>query len=93
MLPIPPLASAAYAATQVQRQTEEKAQQVRASQFRKKNSAAAADEYVHTVESTDEIQPIHDEDTKQQQPRKKPDRHGQPAADEDDEMPHLDLTA
>lgn len=92
MLPIPPLASAAFAATQVQRQAEDKAQQVRASQSRKKNSAAAGDEYVHTVESSDELQPIHDEDPKPQQRRKKP-GHPKPEADDDTGLTHLDLTA
>ncbi len=92
MLPIPPLASAAFAATQVQRLSEEKSDQLRRVQSRKKNAAATGDEYVHTVESSEELQPIHDEDSKQQQQRRKPTRHPDPSKG-DDEQPHLDLTA
>lgn len=92
MLPIPPLASAAFAATQVQRQSEEKADHIRRVQSRNKNTAATGDEYVHTVESSEELQPIHDEDPKQQQQRKKQQRHASQTKPEDDQ-PRLDLTA
>jgi len=94
MLPIPPLASVLAAGVQqVQRHTEEKAEQVRRAQNRKKDSAATEDEYIHTVESSDEVQPIHDEDPKRDQPRKPPHkRDGKPGEDQDDH-PHLDLKA
>lgn len=92
MLPIPPLASAAFAASQVQKQSEANADQIRRVQSRKKNTAASGDEYVHTVESSEELQPIHDEDPKQQQGRKKQSKHrGQDKPDDD--RPRLDLTA
>ncbi len=91
MLPIPPLASAAYGATQVQRQTEETIAQVRNAQERAKDAAAHADRYEHSVESADEVQAIHDEETHQQPKKNKP--HHKPGKDDEEADPHLDLTA
>jgi len=93
MLPIPPLAySVTGTAAQAARQIEEKSEQVRRAQVKAKDSAANGDEYVHTVESTDELQPIHDQDARQQQGKpkhpRKPFKEG-----ESDEPLHLDLKA
>ncbi len=92
MLPIPPIAYAAYAGTQSIRQTEEKTEQVKRAQTEEKDSAAAADRYEHTVESTDEVQPIHDEEQKHPEQEKHGKHHRQNDGDEDD-LEHLDLTA
>jgi len=93
MLPIPPLASAAYGATQVQRQTEEKIAQVRSIQARAKDAANHADRYEHSVESSDEVQAIHDEETHQQPKQSKHQHKPDHDADDEDGGPLLDLTA
>jgi len=93
MLPIPPLASAVIAATQVQRSSEEKAEQVRRAQNRAKDAGNNTDEYVHTVESSDEVTPIHDEDPKQQYKGRKHAKHPNESESDEDGEQHLDLTA
>ncbi len=76
MLPIPPLASAAYAATQV-RQSDDKIQQLRKTRQLQRNSATSGDRYEHSVESAEELQPVQDDpgqsrQSKKHSPRKSP---------------------
>ena len=61
-----PLAQSAQVARQ---QTSEKTQQIRRAQTARKNAAAQSDTFEHTVESTEEITPIHDEQRQPQDPR------------------------
>jgi hypothetical protein len=93
MLPIPPLASTAYAALQGVRQTEDRVEQVRRPIGEPKDPTNPADRYEHSVESSEEVQAIHDEEAKQQ-PGKNKHPHRQHAdPDSDDTESHLDLTA
>jgi hypothetical protein len=84
----------AQSATVTRQQTTDKAQQILRSQATKRNVAAtASDTFEHTVESAEEIKPIHDEQ-KQQQGRWTKRRAGKPAkSDDDDEAPRIDITA
>ena len=93
MLPINPLAYATYAGTQSIRQSEEKSDQAKRAQEQEKDTSAA-DRYEHSVESTDMVQPIHDEDHRQQAKKSKYTK--KPLKDDgsdDDSQTHLDLTA
>jgi hypothetical protein len=93
MLPIPPLASSAIGATAVQRQAEEKIHQQQRTQARSKETAAAGDRFEHAVESSEAIQPIHDDERAKQQKKKDPKRRPLPFELPEEGENHLDLKA
>lgn len=94
MLPIPPLAASAIGAVAAQRQSEEKLQLQQRASDRAKETSPTGDRYEHSVESSEAIQPIHDEDERsQQQKKKQPKRKPFVAPQSEDGESHLDLKA
>jgi hypothetical protein len=92
MTHIPPFSYLAVQGIEAQRTAAaEKQRQLRKAQAQEKNLAAHEDELEHLVESSEEVQPIHDEAGKQQNRRKRqtPDHK----EEEDGKPPHIDLTA
>lgn len=90
-----PLAQSAQVARQ---QTSEKTQQIRRAQAARKNVAAQSDTFEHTVESTEEVTAIHDEQRQQPDPsprRPRPAKPKRPPRDGDttDPPPSIDVTA
>ncbi len=90
---INPLAGYLQQSVQVERSaSDQKQREVRRAQVLEKNVATEDDELEHQVESTEDVVEIHDEQH-EQPPSKRSKRHPpQPPIDED-EPPHLDLTA
>jgi len=70
----------------------DKQRELRKAQVQEKDMAAHEDELEHQVESSEEVQPVHDEAGKQQNGRKRqlPDHNKE---EEDGKPPHIDLTA
>jgi hypothetical protein len=90
---INPLAGSLLQSTAVQRQqSADKQRQVRRAQAIERDVAAQDDQLEHQVESSEELPPVNDEHPEhEQQKNKKRGMHNKP--DEDDNQPHLDLTA
>lgn len=86
----------AQSASVAQRQQSAgKAEQVRREQALRKDVAARGDHFDHTVESAEEVNPVHDEppDQRRRGGRRQPD-HADPVANEpDDDAPRIDITA
>ena len=79
----------AQSASVVQRQqSAAKAQQVRREQALRKDVTARGDHFDHTVESCEELNPVHDE-----QPDERRRRRGPDEPDEAGDQPQLDVTA
>ena len=79
----------AQSASVVQRQQSAgKAQQVRREQALRKDVAAQGDHFDHTVESCEELTPVHDEQPDERRGRSRPSQ-----ADEGGDKPQLDVTA
>lgn len=93
MTQINPLAGSILQSTQVQRQAAvEKDRQVRRRQEAVKDAGTHGDEFDHQVESSEAINPIHDEHKRQSQ-QSKQGPHQNPDDADDDSADHLDLTA
>jgi hypothetical protein len=95
MSQVNPLTGSIVQATQVQRaQSTDREQQVRRQQVRTKDTAAHGDQFEHTVESSDSVAAIHEQDHSNDQNSKR--KHHQ-ASDEPDpheeDQPSLDVTA
>jgi broad specificity phosphatase PhoE len=91
-----PITGAALVGQQISvRQTDDKAAQIRRAQETARNIAARTDRFEHVVESTEEVDPAHDEDKKKDQKRGKSKPHPQAETDtpDDQDRPKLDLTA
>jgi hypothetical protein len=92
MTPLNPLTAAVLQSQSLQRaQSTSKNDQIRKSHVLARNVAATADTFEHTVESTDRVDPSHDQDAKkdsQQQGKRKK----KPGA-ADGQAPHVDVTA
>lgn len=93
MLPIPPLASSVIGAAAAQRQSEERLHLQQRAADRAKETAPTGDRYEHSVESSDAIQPIRDQDDRAQQQKKKQKRKPYIGDEPDDGESHLDLKA
>ena len=86
----------AQSATVSRQQTTDKAQQILRSQAVKRNVAATgSDTFEHTVESSEEIKPIHDEPKQQEggRPKRQPRKRQTDSRDDDDDAPRIDITA
>jgi hypothetical protein len=86
-----PLAGSLAQSTAVTRQqSTDKSRQIRHAQTLRKDVAAAPDSFEHQVESTEELNPIHDERREsRQQGKPKPN----PQQTEGEEPPHIDVVA
>jgi hypothetical protein len=96
MSDINPFAGTILQSTQVQhQQSADKTRQVRRQQSVKKNVAASTDEYEHSVENSEALAPIHEEDSKDhpQKRRSSKRHHAAQKETEDGQKPHIDLTA
>jgi hypothetical protein len=93
MSQINPFIGSAIQATGVQRaQSAEKDRQLRRAADLQKNAGLSGDRFEHAVESSEALQPVHDE--QQNDPKKKRPQH-KPQEQENLDEPesHLDLTA
>lgn len=92
---INPLAGSYAQSTQVQRQqSADKQRQVRRTQVVQKNVALQDDQLEHQVESSEELPPLHDEQPEHEQQKRRKRGGADTNADEnEDDHPHLDLTA
>jgi hypothetical protein len=90
-----PLAGAILQSTQVQRQIgADKQRQIRRAQVVSRDAGASGEQPEHQVESTEGPAPIHDEDPRpQQRRRRRPLPGGSNVAEGTDDQPHLDVTA
>ena len=91
-----PLASSlAQSAAVTRQQSADKSQQIRHAQHLRKDVAASADSFEHQVESTEELNPIHDERRESDQQRRGDARQHPEQADgaEGEEPPHIDVVA
>ena len=92
-----PFVGAILPSAQAQRQqSAERTGTVRRTQELKKNSGQqGSDVFEHQVESTDAIAGVHDEDTRHDPQKKRGTKkqYTPPSAADDEEPPHLDLTA
>jgi hypothetical protein len=100
MSDVNPFAAAILPSAQSQRQeSSERVGQVRRKQELKKASLQGNDTFEHQVESADALQPVHDEDARHDQSRKRGGKqHPQDGSQQstqkpDDEEPKLDLKA
>jgi len=86
-----PLASSlAQSAAVTRQQSADKSRQIRHAQALRKDAAAAPDSFEHQVESSEELNPIHDERREsRQQGKPKP----TPQQPEGEEPPHIDVVA
>ena len=94
---INPLAGAlAQSGNVTRQQSADKAQQIRRAQALRKDVAAASDTFEPHVESTEELNPIHDEQ-KRPDPRRrrkpKPPATNPPSPDEEQPPPRIDVVA
>jgi hypothetical protein len=88
---INPLANTLLQSTQVQRQqSAEKQRQVRRTQALSKDVATRDDEMEHQVESSEELPPVQDEEPEHDQQKQ---RKQNSKKNEEEDRPHLDLTA
>ena len=92
-----PLAGSLAQSTAVTRQqSTDKSRQIRHAQTLRKDVAAAPDSFEHQVESTEELNPVHDERRESDQQRRGA-SHPQSERDgerpEGDEPPHIDVVA
>ena len=72
----------------------EKERQLRRAQAMEKDIAAREDVLEHQVESTEEAQPVQDEDnTPKRRPKRRPPSDHGSADEESDDNEHIDLTA
>jgi hypothetical protein len=94
MTQINPFIGSILQATDVQRQqSEDKDRQLRRKTDLEKNAGLSGDRFEHAVESTDAVDPIHDE---KKEGQKKKEQHAKKQTGEDqdgDSESHLDLTA
>ena len=93
-----PLAgSLAQSAAVARQQSTDKSRQIRHAQTLRKDVAAAPDSFEHQVESTEELNPIHDERRGPGQQQQRGGSHPQSEQDgerpEGDEPPHIDVVA
>jgi hypothetical protein len=95
MSQINPFVGSILQASDVQRQqAEDKDHQAHRAADRRKDSGAAGDRYEHSVESSEEIAPIHDEEKDYpDQKRQQHAHHDDDSDDDQNEDEHLDLTA
>ena len=75
-----------------QRQSAEKASQIRRTQMVQKNAAQRGDVLEHQVESSEELQPSKEQRDEPKQGKKRRGSHG-PQPDDGDGREHVDLTA
>jgi hypothetical protein len=96
MSQINPFAGSIVQASGVQRQmATDKERQAQRIIDKRKDSGATGDRFEHSIESSDEVAPIHDEQ-KDQPSKKRQQQHTQQddeKSDDDNGEPHLDLTA
>ncbi len=92
---IPPIIASVLQSPEVQRrQADAKSAQVRRAQALRRNIAAEGDRNSHTVESPEEIKPVHDERDEARKRRKRGQKHASDLDEPDeDDPPHLDLKA
>lgn len=91
---INPFTGSILQAPHVQRsQANDRDRQLRRVADLSKNAALAGEQLQHEVESSEAITPVHDDQSKNPQPRKKPKPHGSPQQSDGDGDEHLDLTA
>jgi hypothetical protein len=89
---INPVAGSLLQSTAVQRQqSADKQRQVRRAQALQRDVAAQDDQLEHQVESSEELPPVNDEHPEHEQQKKK--KRGTDQAGDDEDQPHLDLTA
>jgi len=95
MTQINPFIGSVLQSTHVQRlQAAEKDRQIRRQQDLEKNAALESDKLEHQVESAEQLNAIHDEEsTNPRRKRRSRSGHGNPTRDSDSNDPHLDITA
>ena len=82
----------AQSASVAQRQQSDgKAQQVRREQALRKDVAARGDHFDHTVESTEDLTPVHDEQPDQRRRDRRRDPQGDRAGQADEDTPGIDI--
>ncbi|MGH7213277.1 MAG: hypothetical protein ACREIT_00640 [Tepidisphaeraceae bacterium] len=93
---INPFTGSILQSSQAQRlQSSEKDRQTRRIDALKKNVAAPGEETEHQVESSQALEPVHDDDSQKdpRQPKRPPHPSRDTEAEGDDDVPHIDLTA
>jgi hypothetical protein len=92
---INPFTGSILQAPQVQRsQAADRDRQLRRATDLSKNAALAGEQLQHEVESSEAITPVHDDQSKNPQQRKKPQPHESPSQNDQSDGPeHVDLTA
>lgn len=90
-----PITGSIIQSQQLQRQQPlEKARQIQREQKLTQNSAAHDDLFQHQVESTEKVDPLHDEEPHHEQQQRKQRRRSTPELPStDDDAPRLDITA
>jgi hypothetical protein len=85
--------SLAQSASVTRQQSTDKSRQVRRAQALRKDVATPGDSFEHKVESSEELNPIHDEQPQRDPKRKRPRAAPKPPATPADAPPSIDLTA
>jgi hypothetical protein len=96
MTVINPFIGALLQTPQVQRQqVDAKASQVRRQQELQRNVAAEGDRFTHTVESPEELKPVHEErdDAKHHKKKRRTPQDAEDESPTDDPPPHVDVKA
>jgi hypothetical protein len=95
MSQVNPFTGSIVQTAQVQRaQSADREHQVRKQEVRTKDAAAASDLFEHTVESSDAVSAIHEQDhSSDQGSRRKRHAPAEPSQPDSDQPPTLDLTA
>jgi hypothetical protein len=83
----------AQSANVTRQQSADKTQQIRRAQALRKDVAAASDTFEPHVESAEELNPIHDEQKKSEQRKRKPKRRNDAPSSEDGQPPRIDVVA
>ena len=94
MSQISPFLGSAIQASDVQRaQATDKDRHLQHSQDLKKNAGLSGDRFEHAVESSEEIDPIHDEQKQDGKKKRQSNKHPHQDDSNDEDQPRLDLTA
>ena len=94
MSQISPFIGSSVQASDVQRtQAAQKDQQLQRSSDLKKNAGLSGDRFEHAVESSEEIDPVHDEQKQDPKKNRQSRKHGQKDDSQNGSEPRLDLTA
>ena len=94
MTPLNPLTPAILQSQSLQRtQSASKNQQIRKGQVLARNVAATDDTFEHAVESTDRVDPSHDQDPQKNPQQRRGGKREEKSDVDDEQPPRIDLTA